>query len=162
MTAPLTAPRTVACRLATRPDELAAHYAIRRAVFVAEQGLFTDSDADARDAHPATLHVLGLVDGCPAGTVRLFPLDPAKPAGDWQGDRLAVLPEFRSAGLGRPLVRFAVTTAGARGGAAMIAHIQPANRTFFRWLGWRDDGEPEIYLGHRHLPMRIELDAPQS
>ena len=157
MTASVTAARLVACRLAQHRDALTAHYAIRRAVFVAEQGLFAGSDADARDAHPATLHVLGLVAGHPAGAVRLFPLDPADPAGDWQGDRLAVLPEFRSAGLGKPLVQFAVTTAGARGGASMIAHVQPRNHIFFRRMGWRDDGEPEIYVGHRHLPMRIAL-----
>ena len=159
MTVSLTAPHAVACQLAEGPGELAAHYAIRQAVFVAEQGLFTGSDADERDAGPATLHVLGLAGGRPAGTVRLFPLDPAEPAGDWQGDRLAVLPEFRAIGLGGPLVRFAVATAGALGGTAMIAHIQPANQTFFRRLGWVADGGPEIYVGRPHLPMRIELSA---
>jgi putative N-acetyltransferase (TIGR04045 family) len=161
MTVSLTAPHAVACRLVEHPDELAAHHAIRRAVFVAEQGVFAGSDADARDADPATLHVLGLVGGVPGGTVRLFPVDPADPAGDWQGDRLAVLPEFRTSGLGRPLVRFAVATAGALGGATMIAHVQPANQTFFRRLGWAQDGEPEIYVGRPHLPMRIELTAPE-
>lgn len=116
-------------------------------MFVAEQHVFAGSDTDARDADPATLHVLGLVGGTPAGTVRLFPADPADPAGDWQGDRLAVLPGFRTSGLGGPLVRFAVATAGALGGASMTAHVQPANETFFRRLGWALDGEPEIYVG---------------
>lgn len=157
MTLSLTTERAVTCRLVEDSDELAAHHAIRRAVFVAEQGVFAGSDADARDADPATRHVLGLVGGLPAGTVRLFPLDAADPAQGWQGDRLAVLPEFRAVGLGGPLVRFAVATAGALGGAAMIAHVQPANETFFRRLGWVREGEPEIYVGRPHLLMRTEL-----
>ena len=148
------------CQVVDSSAELRAHLAIRRAVFVAEQGVFVDSDADARDSDPATLHVLGLVDGVPAGTVRLFPLDPAVPGGGWQGDRLAVLPGYRASGLGAPLVRFAVATAGALGGRTMIAHVQPANRTFFRRLGWVQRGEPELYVGLPHLLMDIELSAP--
>jgi putative N-acetyltransferase (TIGR04045 family) len=142
------------CRLVAGPDELAAHREIRRAVFVAEQHVFADSDADVHDEDPSTLHVLGLVDGVPAGAVRLFPLDGP---GLWQGDRLAVLPPFRAAGLGAPLVRFAVGTAGELGGTRMIAHVQPANEVFFRRLGWRRRGEPELYVGIPHLLMDIYL-----
>lgn len=145
------------CQVVDSSADLEAHLAIRRAVFVAEQGVFAESDADARDEDPATLHVLGLVDGVPAGTVRLFPLDPAAPEAGWQGDRLAVLPDYRASGLGAPLVRFAVATGGALGGRSMIAHVQPANRTFFRRLGWVQRGEPELYVGLPHLLMDIEL-----
>jgi putative N-acetyltransferase (TIGR04045 family) len=113
-----------------------------------------DCDADVHDGEPSTLHVLGLVDGVPAGAVRLFPLDGP---GQWQGDRLAVLPPFRAAGLGAPLVRFAVATAGALGGTRMIAHVQPANEGFFRRLGWQRRGEPELYVGIPHLLMDIDL-----
>lgn len=151
------ADRDLCCLVVDSSADLAAHLAIRRAVFVAEQGVFVESDADAHDEDPATLHVLGLVDGVPAGTVRLFPLDPAAPEGGWQGDRLAVLPGYRASGLGAPLVRFAVATAGALGGRTMIAHVQPANRVFFRRLGWVQRGEPELYVGLPHLLMDIEL-----
>ncbi len=147
----------VRCQLVDGPAQLAAHYAIRRAIFVTEQRVFDSSDSDARDSAPETLRVIGFVDGTPAGTVRLFPLDPADPGGEWQGDRLAVLPEFRASGLGAPLVRFAVATAGSLGGRTMIAHIQPANETFFRRLGWTQRGEPELYVGLPHLPMAIPL-----
>lgn len=154
--------RPLECRLieAGRDGEqLAAHYAIRHAVFVGEQRVFRDRDRDARDTAPSTLRVIGLVNGVAGGTVRLFPLDPGEPTGVWQGDRLAVLPEFRATGLGVLLVRFAVATAGSLGGRAMIAHIQPANRTFFRRLGWVQRGEPELYVGLPHLLMEIELSA---
>ncbi|NMI01337.1 MSMEG_0567/Sll0786 family nitrogen starvation N-acetyltransferase [Pseudonocardia acidicola] len=155
-------PETVrnGCLLVRDAADLAAHHEIRRAVFVAEQGVFEASDDDAHDADPRTLHVLGLVDGVPAGTVRLFPLAAdGDPTGDWQGDRLAVLPGSRTSGLGGPLVRFAVATAAARGGRRMIAHVQPANETFFRRLGWTRRGEPELYVGRPHLLMDIDLQA---
>jgi putative N-acetyltransferase (TIGR04045 family) len=151
------AERAVRCQVIDNTDDLAAHYAIRRAVFVTEQHVFADSDQDAHDSAASTVHVIGLVDGIPAGAVRLFPLDPAEPTAVWQGDRLAVLPEFRASGLGAPLVRFAVAIAGARGGRTMVAHIQPANRTFFRRLGWVQRGEPELYVGRPHLLMEISL-----
>ncbi|HEY2207567.1 MAG TPA: MSMEG_0567/Sll0786 family nitrogen starvation N-acetyltransferase [Pseudonocardia sp.] len=157
----------VRCRPADGPEYRAAHHRIRRAVFVVEQGVFAVSDRDERDDDPATLHVLGLVDGVPAGTVRLFPLPAgggvagsptAGPAADrWQGDRLAVLPEFRTSGLGAPLVRYAVATAGALGGGLMIAHVQPANEVFFGRLGWTRRGGPETYVGRPHLLMDIDL-----
>lgn len=149
-----------ACRIAADDADLAAIHDIRRAVFVTEQSLFDGSDLDHRDADPAVLHVLGTVGGVAAGTVRLFPVDPADPAGTWQGDRLAVLPQFRSSGLGGPLVRFAVATGGARGGSRMIAHIQLPNEVFFRKLGWRRLGDPEIYVGQPHLLMDIDLQRP--
>ncbi|MGQ0572765.1 MAG: MSMEG_0567/Sll0786 family nitrogen starvation N-acetyltransferase [Pseudonocardia sp.] len=148
----------VECRLVASAADLVAHREIRRTVFVDEQHVFDLTDHDPRDDDPATLHVLGLVAGVPAGTVRLFPVDGARPGEpDWQGDRLAVLGAFRHAGLGAPLVRFAVATAGALGGRRMLAHVQPPNRTFFRRLGWAQCGAPEIYVGLPHLRMEIDL-----
>jgi putative N-acetyltransferase (TIGR04045 family) len=127
---------------------------LRRAVFVAEQRLFAGSDRDAHDADPATLHAVGLAGGEVAGTVRLYPLDAE---GLWKGDRLAVLPEHRHGLLGAELVRFAVRTAGARGGALMMAMIQLANVRFFSALGWRPAGPVTDYHGVAHQPMEIAL-----
>lgn len=147
-------PRELACRLAAHPSERARHLAIRRAVFVAEQGLFAADDADDRDGDPATLLVLGFADGRAAGAVRLYPLDGR---GVWKGDRLAVLPELRHTFLGAALVRFAVATAGERGGALMRAMIQLPNVRFFEALGWRADGEVMAFHGRPHAPMAIAL-----
>jgi putative N-acetyltransferase (TIGR04045 family) len=140
--------------------ELGAHFRIRRTVFVIEQSLFRNegggpgSDRDARDDDPATIHVIGLADGVIGGTVRLYPLGTE---GRWKGDRLAVLPEHRRHGLGAPLVRFAVAEAAARGGQEMEAYIQPANVTFFEWLGWRRVGGIVPYAGISHQRMLIGL-----
>ncbi|MGH2719557.1 MAG: GNAT family N-acetyltransferase, partial [Actinomycetota bacterium] len=115
---------------------------------------------------------LGLCGEVAAGAVRLYPLAPEDAGGEeaggeegiWKGDRLAVLPAFRGklvkGGMGGPLVRFAVWTAGTKGGRRMIAHIQPANVTFFEHLGWRNVGDLVTYAGLPHQLMAIELPAP--
>jgi putative N-acetyltransferase (TIGR04045 family) len=145
------------CRQARDAADLAVHHAVRHAVFVEEQHVFAVSDRDARDDDRSCQHVVGFVDGVPAGTVRLYPLDPADPGGDWQGDRLAVLPEYRRSGLGRPLVRFAVAAAGELGGRRMVARVQAPNLVFFRRLGWSQLAEPAPYLGLPHVWMDIDL-----
>jgi putative N-acetyltransferase (TIGR04045 family) len=141
--------------VAAGPEELARHFAIRRAVFCAEQGMFGGvDDRDARDDAPETLHAVGAEGAVVGGTVRLYPLD-----GDglWQGDRLAVLPVFRRTSLGGALVRFAVRTAGARSGKRMVAMIQLPNVRFFLALGWSLDGPVVEFHGREHQPMAIAL-----
>jgi len=155
------------CRAVTTRAERDAHFQIRRQVFVAEQGLFrgvsgisgisTDldgTDLDGHDDDPATIHVVGLADDQICGTVRLYPLGAD---GRWKGDRLAVLASHRHLGLGAPLVRFAVSSAGRLGGREMEAFIQPANVAFFRWLGWRRTGDLVDYAGIPHQRMLIDL-----
>lgn len=142
------------CRVVADAAEADEHHRIRRAVFVDEQAVFADTDLDAHDARPDVLHVVAWLGEHAAGTVRLFPVD--GPDGWWQGDRLAVLPAFRTAGVGAPLVRFAVASAAARGGTAMLAHVQPANRVFFERLGWSARGT-ELYAGRPHVAMDIAL-----
>ena len=130
-------------------------------MFVDEQQLFAGSDQDDRDDDPWTLHVLGFVDGRPAGSVRLYPLAGGAPIGDgaaeWKGDRLAVLPGRRAGRLGAALVRFAVATAADRGGDRMVALVQRPNQAFFRRLGWTRLGEPLVYVGRAHVRMTIAL-----
>jgi putative N-acetyltransferase (TIGR04045 family) len=153
---PVAEARAIACRVAADADELALHYAIRRTVFCREQGMFgAGDDRDDRDAHPATLHAVGAEGASIGGTVRLYPL--ADDGRVWQGDRLAVLPAFRHGSLGGSLVRFAVRTAGARGGERMVAMIQLPNVRFFLALGWSLDGDPVAFHGRSHQPMAIAL-----
>jgi putative N-acetyltransferase (TIGR04045 family) len=144
------------CRLAAGRAELDAHFAVRRAIFVEDQGLFED-DRDARDARHSTLHAVAEVGGEILGAVRLYPLDAY---GLWKGDRLAVLPAARVHRLGGLLVDFAVRTAGARGGVRMVAQVQVANVRFFEHLGWAADGRPAPYCGVMHRAMAIPLRAP--
>jgi putative N-acetyltransferase (TIGR04045 family) len=144
----------LACRLVDGAEELAAHHAVRHRVFVVDQRLFVGNDRDERDLLPDTLHAVGVDDGIIVGAVRLYPLDGR---GLWQGDRLAVLPAARVRHLGALLVRFAVATAGERGGHTMVARIQLPNVRFFEQLGWHADGPAGPYHGVTHQPMAIPL-----
>ena len=150
----------IACRVAVSAEELDAHFALRLAVFVSEQGLFVTDDRDEWDSSPATLHALGFVDGEPSGAVRLYPLDAA--GREWKGDRLAVLADHRANHLGAELVRFAVRSAGLLGGSRMIAHVQLPNVCFFERLGWRVAAEPAPFHGVMHQIMSIGLTSPEA
>ena len=142
-------PRVASPRLAASDAELAAHFSVRRAMFVERQHLFED-DRDEHDAD--ALHAVAVAGGEVVGAVRLYPL-----AGTlWKGDRLAVLPGHHA---GADLVNFAVRTAGERGGSRMVAQVQVANVRFFERLGWFKDGEPALYRGVMHQPMAIGLSA---
>jgi putative N-acetyltransferase (TIGR04045 family) len=147
---------TDGCRPVTGAAERRVHLAIRRAVFVAEQGLFDGTDADGHDDDPATVHVLGFVRGEPAGTVRLYPLGGTL----WHGDRLAVLPPYRRDRIGGQLVRLAVALAGQRGGTRMRARVQLPNVRFFQHLGWTPTAPPADHLGVPHQWMSIALEHP--
>ena len=146
----------VDCALARSRRELEAHFAIRHSVFVEAQGIFEHDDHDDRDRDPATLHVIGRAGDDVVGAVRLYPLDAD---GLWKGDRLAVLPGERALRLGAMLVRFAVRTAGERGGRLMVAQVQLPNVPFFERLDWHRDGESAPMLGVEHQPMAIALSG---
>jgi putative N-acetyltransferase (TIGR04045 family) len=146
----------VQVRLAQDERDVDAHHAVRHAVFVTEQAIFPDHDRDEWDA--TALKVIATIDERVVGAVRLYPLDEA---GLWKGDRLAVLPDARTLGVGAPLVRFAVATAGEHGGARMIALIQKANVAFFRRLGWSGLGGATSYRGATHQEMTIPLAGAQ-
>lgn len=149
----------LACRVALTRLECERHFEVRQQVFCDEQELFDRDDRDARDERPDSLHVIGTVDARIEGAVRLYPLDEL---GLWKGDRLAVLAGSRVRHLGALLVRFAVRTAGNRGGDRMVAHIQLRNVPFFAALGWRATGEPAPFHGADHQLMAIDLRRPPS
>ena len=153
MSSPAVASPELAVDLCRGARERAAHFAVRRAVFVEEQAMFEGDDRDERDLDVATLHALGRAGGRAAGAVRLYPIG----GDEWKGDRLAVLREARHGSLGARLVRFAVATAGARGGARMVAMIQLPNVAFFETLGWHADGGVVAFHGRPHRPMAIGL-----
>jgi len=142
-------------RLAGSHWDLDGHFAVRHAVFVDEQRIFGVSDIDERDGRPDTLHAVAVMDDRVVGSVRLYPTDDA---GNWRGDRLAALANHRRRGaLGARLVRFAVATAGRRGGTRMDALIQLPNVRFFTALGWTPFGDVTVFHGVAHQPMEIGL-----
>ena len=111
---PAPAPTVLVSRAETRA-ELDAYRALRREVFVAEQGIFARDDADRIDDDPRTIVLVACTpDGTMLGGVRIAPAVEGRDIGWWSGSRLAVSAAARThAGIGGALVRAACARAEA-------------------------------------------------
>ncbi len=138
---------------------ISCHFAIRHQVFVEEQRIMVFTDVDAWDRQRDTHHVLAASGNHMAGTGRLYATDDD---GTWKGDRLAVLPAYRTSVVGARLVRYAVATAAEAGGKVMHATVQVPNTRFFERLGWQRDGPIATHYGLPHQPMRIDLPGSKT
>lgn len=140
----------------TLPWESNEAYALRRAVFCVEQGIFVGDDRDEIDAHAKLLVALSCIAGVPeqvVGTVRIHETEPHV----WLGSRLAVHAAFRSHGkLGSTLIRLAVSSAHALGCETFLAHVQSQNVPLFRRLYWQSVSE-EMLFGRAHHLMEADL-----
>jgi len=135
-----------------------AYRAIRREVFVHEQGLFDAHDRDDIDDDPRTVVLVATTaDGDVLGGVRLAPAT-TRDLGWWTGGRLAVRRAARHAGgIGSALVRAACQEALARGVVRFEAMVQERNEPLFRHLGWESWGST-IVAGTPHVRMRWPID----
>ena len=140
----------------TLPWEREQAYALRRAVFCREQGLFEGSDLDQIDEQAHLLVALGSCGGWHeevVGTVRIHQTEP----GIWFGSRLAVNDGFRRQGqLGPTLIRLAVSSAHALGCQAFYAHVQHQNEPLFRRLHWHTR-DRLMLRGVEHAFMQADL-----
>ncbi|CAM2152139.1 N-acetyltransferase domain-containing protein [Pararobbsia alpina] len=133
-------------------------YALRRAVFCHEQGVFAGDDRDEIDGQAKLLVAMSCVAGMPeqvVGTVRIHETQPRS----WLGSRLAVHAAFRShSKLGTTLIRLAVSSANAVGCDTFLAHVQAQNVPLFRRLNWHTVAE-ETLFGRPHHLMEADLSA---
>ena len=127
--------------------------AVRRAVFVDEQGGPPEDEPDARDAEAR--HFIVLVDGAPAGTARV--LDEG--AGSLRLGRIALLPQHRGRGWGRRLLERLIGHCRARGAGAVVLSAQVQAAGFYLRRGFVPEGEPYVEAGILHQRMRLNLKA---
>nr|MCW2729099.1 synthase [Aeromicrobium sp.] len=127
-TTPVPAPTVLVSPASTRA-ELDDYRALRRDVFVAEQGIFDRDDADRVDDDPRTIVLVARTpDGTMLGGVRIAPAVEGRDIGWWSGSRLAVSAAARThAGIGAALVRAACARAEAEGALRFDATIQAQN-----------------------------------
>jgi putative N-acetyltransferase (TIGR04045 family) len=125
---------------------LEASYAIRREVFVNEQGMFRQTDRDEMDA--LSVHILAVKGAECAGTVRITPLG----NGEWLGSRLAVRRQFRGR-VGTLLVKRAEEEVKKRGGRRFRAYIQSSKVGFFEGCAWRSLKKIPDFHGRPHVLM---------
>jgi predicted GNAT family N-acyltransferase len=148
-------------RVAEDPADREACFAVRKEVFVAEQGVPEDLEYDAYD--PGAVHVLAVrEDGVPLGTGRL--LYGAAAAAKTDGDlsvgslgRLAVTRAARGLGVGAALVRAIEDAARARGLRAVDLHAQTHALGFYERLGYEAYGPEYQEAGIPHRAMRRVL-----
>jgi putative N-acetyltransferase (TIGR04045 family) len=132
-----------------------AYRALRREVFVREQGLFDGHDLDDRDEDPRTIVLVARErSGRILGGVRLGPVDAGPDLGWWQGGRLVVAPDARSfGGVGAALVRAACARAESEGVLRFEANVQARSELLFTRLGWLRV-RPVTVAGAAHALMR--------
>ncbi|MEW2525182.1 GNAT family N-acetyltransferase [Streptomyces sp. NPDC047071] len=152
----------VTCRVAVGQEDLDACFAVRKEVFVAEQGVPEDLEYDAYDT--GAVHVLAVrrEDGAPLGTGRLLTGEAAavKNGGDATVGalgRLAVLRSARGLGVGAALVRAIEDAARERGLGAVDLHAQTHALGFYERLGYEVYGPEFPDAGIPHRAMRKAL-----
>ena len=138
--------------LGVHAEDLADAYAIRREVFIREQGIAEEIEMDGTDA--SALHVVVYWDGTPAATGRLLVTRDAFMLG-----RLAVLPAFRGKKLGDLTVRLLVRMAFSMGGTRQHCHAQIPARGFWERMGFVAEGDIYEEAGIPHINMYHEGDV---
>lgn len=126
--------------------------AVRRAVFIDEQGVPEELEWD--DADERAYHVLALDDeGAPIGTGRLQL--------DGQIGRMAVLREWRGRGVGRKILATLVDLARKEGCAVARLHAQTHALEFYATQGFVAVGPEFDEAGIRHRAMELRLQPEQ-
>jgi predicted GNAT family N-acyltransferase len=130
--------------------ELAAAFALRREVFVAEQGVPLDQEYDAHDR--TALHLVAVEGDEVVATCRLVTdRDTAKVG------RVAVAAAARRRGIASRLLREAEEHARALGARRIALAAQTAAIALYERAGYIAYGEPFVDAGIDHLMMEKDL-----
>jgi len=136
----------------SRQDELAKVFAIRAAVFMAEQSCPYSEEFDDNDF--VGMHLLGTVSGETAATLRVrFFADFAKL------ERWAVLPMFRGTLIGQHIVEHALKICQRKGYRRIYAHAQLRFVEKWKRFGLRPmlKNAPLVFSDHEYVEMEGEL-----
>ena len=134
-----------------RSDDLAACRALRRAVFIEEQGVSEVDEVDGRDGQ--ALHLLARWAGQPVGTARILVQGDAGKIG-----RVCVLRAARGRGIGAALIRAAVAELSAMDGVAEARlGAQTHALEFYTRLGFVAEGPEFMDAGIPHRMMARPL-----
>ena len=122
--------------------------AVRRAVFVDEQGVPEALEWDAHDA--AALHLLATtIDGSPIGCARLLP--------DGHIGRMAVLAAWRGQGVGQAMLAMLISAARRLGMTTLELSAQTHAMAFYARAGFVATGTEYEEAGIPHIAMQMKL-----
>lgn len=125
--------------------------AVRETVFVLEQNVPIEEERDPLD--PQCRHVVARDrHGAPIGTGRLTP--------EGRIGRMAVLREWRGAGVGDALLHALLRQARAQGRGEVALNAQVSAQSFYARHGFVPYGERFMEAGIEHQAMRRALDRP--
>ena len=142
---------TLICKLVTSDEELREAFAVRRQVFVEEQGVTEDEEYDGLDSEALQIVVK---DGERViGTARVqFPA-----ANEAKIERMAVLKPFRNKGIGSRIMDFLHKELGNRQVEEVVLHAQYPVIAFYRSCGFEETGSPFREAGIKHIKMQRRL-----
>ncbi|PSP62771.1 GNAT family N-acetyltransferase [Halobacteriales archaeon QH_8_67_36] len=125
--------------------------AVRRAVFIDEQGVDEADEMDGKD--DVATHIVVTDDGEPVATAR-FRFVEATTA---RIERVAVLEPYRGEGLGASVMETAESIVRERGATSAVLHSQLRVAEFYEELGYEVVGDRFEEAGIPHVEMRKRL-----
>ncbi|NHB76451.1 GNAT family N-acetyltransferase [Rhodobacter calidifons] len=132
-------------------DDIPTCQALRKVVFIDEQGVSEADEVDGLDGR--AIHLLAWDGDCPVGTARLLVKGAVGKIG-----RVCVLPEVRGSGLGAALIRAALDVLrGQPGVTEAYLGSQSHAVGFYEKLGFAVEGEEFLDAGIPHRHMRRAL-----
>lgn len=127
--------------------------AIRKKVFIEEQGVPEDLEFDQLDSK--TTHYVGYVEGQPATTARIH----ESPAHEYHLQRVATLKEHRGKGYGRELIIFIERSLRHIPDAKVWLSAQDTALPFYEKMGYSVLGEGYIEADMPHHSMEKYIDG---
>jgi predicted GNAT family N-acyltransferase len=141
------------------PHAMAELHAIRETVFVQEQHVPAELERDALD--PSSLHVVArTLSGEAIGTGRLVP--PSAPGHAAKIGRMAVLPGWRSRGVGAAMLLTLMRLARHRGWYEIVLNAQASAIDFYLQHDFVPRGPRFLEAGIEHQAMQRTLAGPSA
>ena len=139
-------------KLAENTAEVEGAMALRRRVFVEEQGVPADQEYDEYDE--TAIHIVALADGEVVGTGRLL----YEAAGQGRIGRMAVDAPWRRKGVGGRILEALEAEAQLRGMARVLLHAQTYVQQFYARHAYKPEGTVFEEAGIEHVAMWKQLN----
>jgi predicted GNAT family N-acyltransferase len=140
---------------ATIDENLRVAFAIRKEVFVKEQGVPLEDEFDQFDTlNGLCEHILVHYNEQPVGTGRIRFID-----GVGKLERICILEPYRKFGLGKIIIKALEEIAEERGAWQVKLHGQTQAEGFYKKLGYRTSSNIFMEDGIPHLLMLKELSS---
>lgn len=139
----------------TTDEDLRVAFAIRKEVFVKEQGVPLEDEFDQFDTLNGNCeHILVHYNEQPVGTGRIRFI-----YGVGKLERICILEPYRKVGLGKMIIKALEEIAEERGASQVKLHGQTQAEGFYKKLGYRSSSNIFMEDGIPHILMLKELSS---